>query len=272
MAAAPRRRPQAQGAALPAQPALRWNWDTPIVVSHFDPASSTWRADGVSLAGSTARPGRRSARISRPGIDPATLQMMGAPCRRRAVAPRRTVALRLADVDRRVAGRRAGHLHRREDGTVQVTKDGGKTWTNSRRRFPGVPEHTYVSTVLPSATRPAASMRRSTATTTTTTSPYVFVSEDFGQTWRAIVCGPPVRPPSIAFASIRVIRTSSCSARARRALLDRRRADVDSLSLADEHADRAGRRSGHSPARQRACPRHAWTRHLDSRRRRPCRC
>ena len=70
-------------------------------------------------------------------------------------------------------------------------------------------------------------------------------------------------------------RTSAQSARAdpralaRRALLERRRRDVELAR--DQHADRADRRRDHPSARQRADRRHARPRHLDPRRRRPAR-
>src|ERR1051326_4549409 len=39
-----------------------------------------------------------------------------------------------------------------DDGNVQVTRDGGKTWTNVASKFPGVPKGTYVSRVVASKT------------------------------------------------------------------------------------------------------------------------
>src|SRR5260221_27646 len=37
-----------------------------------------------------------------------------------------------------------------DDGNVQVTRDGGKTWTNVASKVPGVPKGTYVSRVVAS--------------------------------------------------------------------------------------------------------------------------
>ena len=101
--AAARRAARGAGAAS----GYRWNWDTPIVVSHHDP--KTWYMGAQCLFKSTDR-GSSWKKISGDltlNVDRDTLKMMGK--RRaagRAVAARRADELRLAHVDRRVAARR----------------------------------------------------------------------------------------------------------------------------------------------------------------------
>jgi hypothetical protein len=55
-----------------------------------------------------------------------------------------------------IAGRCRSHLAGTDDGNVQVTRDGGKTWTNVRPNIPRtlVPEGTWVSRVEPSHFEP----------------------------------------------------------------------------------------------------------------------
>ena len=77
-----------------------------------------------------------------------------------------------------------------DDGQVQLTKDGGKTWTNLTSKI-GVPPQTYVSTVLPSKYKAGRVYVTFDGHYTDDYKPYVFVSEDFGATWRSIAAGLP---------------------------------------------------------------------------------
>jgi hypothetical protein len=78
-----------------------------------------------------------------------------------------------------------------DDGVVQVTKDGGKTWTNITAKIAGRPPHTYVSTVLPSRFAAGRVYATFDGHYNDDYKPYAFVSEDFGQTWKSIVNGLP---------------------------------------------------------------------------------
>ncbi|MDX1647303.1 MAG: hypothetical protein R3304_09180 [Longimicrobiales bacterium] len=78
-----------------------------------------------------------------------------------------------------------------DDGNVQVTRDGGDTWTNVRGNVPGLPEGIWIPDVQPSrhvagrAYLVAEDHRRGDWT------PYLWVTEDYGQTWRSLA-GPEI--------------------------------------------------------------------------------
>ncbi len=74
---------------------------------------------------------------------------------------------------------------------MQVTRDGGKTWTNLSKNFPGLPQYTYCSTVLPSRYAAGRVYATFDGHYSDDYKPYVYVSDDYGQTWRAIVSGLP---------------------------------------------------------------------------------
>lgn len=78
-----------------------------------------------------------------------------------------------------------------DDGALQVTKDGGKTWTNIASRVTGLPPHTYVSSVLPSRYQAGRVYATFDGHFNDDYTPYVFESEDFGQTWKSIAAGLP---------------------------------------------------------------------------------
>jgi photosystem II stability/assembly factor-like uncharacterized protein len=78
-----------------------------------------------------------------------------------------------------------------DDGQVQVSRNGGTTWTNVTRNIPGLPPLTFASTVLPS--RHAAGRVYATfdGHFNDDESTYVYVSNDFGQSWKKITNGLP---------------------------------------------------------------------------------
>ena len=78
-----------------------------------------------------------------------------------------------------------------DDGRLTVTRDGGQKWTSVNERFPGLPAGTYVSSVLPS--RHAAGRVYATfdGHYNDDYRAYVYVSDDYGQTWRSIASGVP---------------------------------------------------------------------------------
>ncbi len=78
-----------------------------------------------------------------------------------------------------------------QDGSVQVTRDGGKTWTDLSKNFPGLPAHSYCSTVLPSRYAAGRVYATFDGHYNDDYKPYVYVSDDYGKTWRAIVSGLP---------------------------------------------------------------------------------
>ena len=76
-----------------------------------------------------------------------------------------------------------------DDGRVQLTRDGGKSWTSLEKRARGVPANSWVSSITVSAHDPAVAYvtfdnhRRSDWT------PYVYRVEDYGKRWRRLATG-----------------------------------------------------------------------------------
>ncbi|HWH50303.1 MAG TPA: hypothetical protein VN651_02075, partial [Gemmatimonadaceae bacterium] len=72
-----------------------------------------------------------------------------------------------------------------DDGLIQVTRDGGKTWTKTDR-FPSVPETTYVSHVVWSNTNEGTIYATFDGHRSNDFKPYVAKSTDYGKTWTSI--------------------------------------------------------------------------------------
>ena len=79
-----------------------------------------------------------------------------------------------------------------DDGNVQVTRDGGKTWTNTVKNIPGVPAATWVPHIEASKFDAGTAYvvfddhRRSNWTT------YVFKTTDYGRSWTSLTKNNPV--------------------------------------------------------------------------------
>jgi photosystem II stability/assembly factor-like uncharacterized protein len=73
-----------------------------------------------------------------------------------------------------------------DDGNLQVTKDGGKTWNNVAGKLPGVPAFTWVSSVEPSRFAEGTAYVTLDGHMTGDMKPYVFRTADFGATWQAL--------------------------------------------------------------------------------------
>ena len=82
---------------------------------------------------------------------------------------------------------RAGLLYAgTDDGSLAVSKDAGKTWTNVFSKVPGVPADIYVSKVVPSRFDEATVYATFDGHRQNDFATYVYASRDYGQTWQSI--------------------------------------------------------------------------------------
>jgi photosystem II stability/assembly factor-like uncharacterized protein len=73
-----------------------------------------------------------------------------------------------------------------DDGNLQVSRDGGKNWTNVASRVPGVPKGTYVSRVLASQYAEGTAYTTFDGHRSDDYSPYIFLTSDYGETWKSL--------------------------------------------------------------------------------------
>jgi photosystem II stability/assembly factor-like uncharacterized protein len=81
-----------------------------------------------------------------------------------------------------------------DDGNLQVTRDGGKTWTNVVANIPNLPKSAWVSSVDPSHFNDGTIYATFDLHTFGDMRPYAYKSTDYGKTWSSVIAaGSPVR-------------------------------------------------------------------------------
>jgi photosystem II stability/assembly factor-like uncharacterized protein len=172
---------------------LRWNWDSPLIISPhahtrlYFAAQRVFRSDD---RGTSWRP--VSADLTRQ-IDRNTLKVMGRVWGPDAVAKNASTSFYGNIVSLAESPRQEGLLYAgTDDGLVQVSEDGGGAW-RTIEKFPGVPDRTYVSRLEPSQhhadTVYAAFDNRKMGDV----KPYLLKSTDRGRTWTSVAGNLPQR-------------------------------------------------------------------------------
>jgi len=173
---------------------LRWNWNTPIVVSHHDPhvlytganrvLRSTSRGDDLEvISPDLSYADTMKVRVSTETTGGITPDVTGAETFATIVA--------LDESPLRRGWLYAGT----DDGRVWMTHDDGENWTELTARFPGVPQGTYVSRVEPSSHDADRLYVTFDGHRTNDFTPYVYVTDDGGETFRSISSDLPTGAP-----------------------------------------------------------------------------
>ncbi len=174
-------------------PELRWNWDTPLLISAHD--ASTVYVGGNILFKSTDL-GSTWEAISGDltyAIDRDTLSIMGVPggdpqMSRNDGQSTYGNLTAVAESPRDAAVLYTGA----DDGRFHVTQDGGGTWSDVSNAFDGLPEHTYVTRIAASSGAAGRVYAAFDGHRSGDFSPYLYVSDDFGASWERITTGLPM--------------------------------------------------------------------------------
>jgi photosystem II stability/assembly factor-like uncharacterized protein len=158
------------------QPAYRFNWETPIMISARDP--KTIYVGGNVLFKSANRGDAWSA------ISPDLTN--------EKVATISTFAESPLDAAVLYAGT--------DDGNVWVTRDGGKNWKNITTKFPGMPGKRWVSRVIASRYQAGTAYLAFDGHRNDDFTTYLFRTADYGDSWKPLAGDLPPATP------VRVIR------------------------------------------------------------------
>jgi len=162
----------------PGQEPLRWNWNTPFILSSHNPS--------IFYSGS-----QYVFRSVKKGDD------------QKPISPELTrtkqgCIVALAESPKNPDVLWAGT----DDGYLWITRDGGAKWDNvtTKLHAAGLPGHRWISTIEPSREKEGRAYVCVDAHRSDDDKPYLFVTEDFGVTWKAITSNLP------AFGSTRCLR------------------------------------------------------------------
>jgi photosystem II stability/assembly factor-like uncharacterized protein len=174
---------------------LRWNWDSPLLISPHAHTRLYFAAQQVFRSDDRGDSWRAVSPDLTRQIDRNQLKMMGRVWGVDAVAKNASTSFYGNIVALAESPLAEGLLFvGTDDGLVQVSEDGGTTWRRIEK-FPGVPELSYVSRLTPSQ------HERNTVYATFDNhkladfKPYVLKSTDLGRTWTSIAGNLPERGP-----------------------------------------------------------------------------
>ncbi len=165
----------------------RFNWNTPLVLSPHDPKTLYYGAQYVFK--STDR-GDTWTRISAD---------MTAPTKDNFGNPAAHTILALAESPVKAGVLWAGT----DDGKLWVSKDDGKNWTDVSDKIPGVPRARAIANIECSHFTPGTAMVAIDRHRNDDFKPYLFVTLDYGETWRPFAGNLPTG------AVVGVVRQSS---------------------------------------------------------------
>jgi photosystem II stability/assembly factor-like uncharacterized protein len=182
------------------EPPLRWNWDSPIIISphshtrlyfaanklfRSDDRGDTWKA----ISGDLTRQ-----------IDRNKLPVMGRVWEPDAVAKNQSTSFYGNIVALAESPKKEGLIYvGTDDGLIQVTSDGGGSWTKFET-FAGVPEKTYVSRLAASSHDANVVYAAFDNHKNEDFKPYLLRSTDAGKTWTSIAGNLPENGPVLGFA------------------------------------------------------------------------
>jgi photosystem II stability/assembly factor-like uncharacterized protein len=186
--------------------ALRWNWDSPLFVSPHSHTRIYFAANRVFRSddrGDSWRP--ISPDITRQ-IDRNTLKAMDRIWSVDAVAKNASTTLFGTIVNISESPVKEGVLFAgTDDGRISITEDGGANWRHTDK-FPGIPDTSYVSHVIPSNHDVNTVYATFQNHQSGDFKPYVVKSTDLGRTWTNITGDLPARGSTWSIAEDHVDR------------------------------------------------------------------
>jgi photosystem II stability/assembly factor-like uncharacterized protein len=186
-------RVQIQPQPGPGEPPLRWNWDSPLIISPHKPTRLYFAANRLFKSddrGDSWKP--VSPDLTRQ-IDRNALPVMGKTWGPDAIFKHASTSFYGNCVALAESPKKEGLLYvGTDDGLIQITENGGAAWRKVEQ-FPGVPEKTYVSKLVASQHDANTVFAAFDNHKNSDFAPYLLRSTDAGKTWASIVGDLPPR-------------------------------------------------------------------------------
>lgn len=166
------------------QPKLRFNWNTPIEISYNQPDRLYVGSQFLHVSEDMGESWRTiSEDLTTNDPEKQNQQDSGGLSMDNSGAENHTTIFTIAEsrLDENVIW--VGT----DDGNVQVTKNGGKTWSNTTKNISGLPANTWVYHIEASVHDKATAYAVFDGHTSGDFAPYVYKTTDYGLTWNSIV-------------------------------------------------------------------------------------
>jgi len=184
----------------PRQSPLRWNWDSPILISPHSHSRLYFGAEILYRSDNRGDSWRAISGDLTRQIDRNTLPVMGKVWGPEAVAKNTSTAFYGNATVVAESPKKEGLLYvGTDDGLIDVTEDGGAHWRKIEN-FPGVPDRTEVSRVLASQHDANTVYAAFDNHKMEDFKPYLLKSTDAGKTWTALQANLPENGPVLAIA------------------------------------------------------------------------
>ena len=182
------------------EPPLRWNWDSPIIISPHSHTRLYFAANKLFRSDDRGDTWKEISGDLTRQIDRNKLPVMGKVWGPDAVAKNASTSFYGNIVALAESPKKEGLIYvGTDDGLIQVTSDGGQNWTKYEK-FPGVPDTTYVSRLAGSNHDANTVYAAFDNHKNGDFKPYLLKSSDAGKTWTSIASDLPENGPVLAFA------------------------------------------------------------------------
>ncbi|MBX3044335.1 MAG: glycosyl hydrolase [Candidatus Kapabacteria bacterium] len=174
---------------------LRWNWDTPLIISPHKPERLYVAANKVFMSNDRGHSWTKISDDLTRKIDRDQLKVMDKIWSPEAVAKNQSTSLYGNIISLVESPVKEGLLYiGTDDGLIQVTDNNGKSWTKIES-FPGVPANTYVSDIYASRHDENVVYASFNNHKDADFKPYILKSNDKGKTWSSISSDLPDNGP-----------------------------------------------------------------------------
>jgi photosystem II stability/assembly factor-like uncharacterized protein len=174
---------------------LRWNWDSPFIISPHSHTRLYFAADKLFRSDDRGDSWKVvSGQLSR-NLDRDKLPVMGKVWSMDAVAKNQSTAFFGNASALAESPKKEGLIYvGTDDGLIQITEDGGKNWRKVEK-IGDVPELAYVSRIVASVNDPNTVYVAFENHQNADFKPYLFKSTDAGRTWTSIKSNLPANQP-----------------------------------------------------------------------------
>ncbi len=182
------------------EPPLRWNWDSPLLISPHSSTRIYFAANRLFRSDDRGESWKAISGDLTRQLDRNSLAVMGKVWSMDAVAKNLSTSFYGNITALAESPLKEGLLYvGTDDGLIQVSETGGGQWRKIER-FPGVPERTYVARLFASQHDADTIYAAFDNHKMSDYAPYLLKSKDRGKTWTSIASNLPSRGTVLAFA------------------------------------------------------------------------